>query len=487
MKPAPLFSLVLILLVACAPAASVFPPTASPASATAPTQPTAEVAATATSAPPRPTATPSRPTATPSRPADTLAPSPAIPTMLERRDLAVITPANLAKLELLVAFRPGPPEPVNSLLFFPNHNHLVFALGEQPAASGRSLPIYVWNLAQAQPVQILDSASTTLSGLALSPDAALLAFSGDGPLRLWNTTTWQAQTTPEQPNLPAALAFAPEGWLAYGFRGDGRLAAWQPVDTTERWIVLAHDLDITALAVSARSDRIATAGLDGSLSLWKAANGDDDATLAQQAGIFTHLSFTPDDQLLLSYEKSGVLRAWRTSNYKPAYDLKACSSGLPGCTALGFSPDRRLLALNDPARQDSPGIHFFDPLAGAPLSWLDSPSAIDPGRIASLAFSADGRLLAIGSSDGQIQLWGVTGGLFALGAALRVAEAGDGLNLRDRPALGGSIRSQLSEGETLDLLEGPLLAEGYNWWRIRTGQGREGWIVEVSEWFTKGE
>jgi hypothetical protein len=33
------------------------------------------------------------------------------------------------------------------------------------------------------------------------------------------------------------------------------------------------------------------------------------------------------------------------------------------------------------------------------------------------------------------------------------------------------------------LQEGPLLAGGFNWWRVKTADGREGWIVEIPEWF----
>ena len=84
-------------------------------------------------------------------------------------------------------------------------------------------------------------------------------------------------------------------------------------------------------------------------------------------------------------------------------------------------------------------------------------------------------------------MWGITGAPFSRGAHLKVTDTGDGLNLRDRPALEGSIRSQLRTGETLTLLEGPVVAGGFNWWRILTGEGREGWIVEVPEWYEKGE
>ena len=79
--------------------------------------------------------------------------------MLERRDLAVISPANAARLELVTAFRPGPDMAVIQALFFPDNSRYVFGLvsTNEEEAQSRSVPIYIWNLASALPEQILDS------------------------------------------------------------------------------------------------------------------------------------------------------------------------------------------------------------------------------------------------------------------------------------------------------------------------------------------
>ena len=145
------------------------------------------------------------------------------------------------------------------------------------------------------------------------------------------------------------------------------------------------------------------------------------------------------------------------------------------------------MALSDPAAEGGPGIRIWDMQTRSLWSHLDTSPLLDPTRISAQAFSPDGRLLAVGSQDGQVQIWGIVGTPFASGALLRVTASGDGLNLRDRPALEGSIRSQLHTGETLNLLEGPLVAGGFNWWRALTTDGREGWIVEVPEWYEIGE
>lgn len=54
------------------------------------------------------------------------------------------------------------------------------------------------------------------------------------------------------------------------------------------------------------------------------------------------------------------------------------------------------------------------------------------------------------------------------------------LNLRSAPSLSSAVLALLAGGSQLTLLEGPLEAEGFVWWKVRVGQ-REGWVVESLE------
>ena len=190
---------ILFLLASCSLGAPARPRPDLPA---APTSTRQAAAAQATAAPTRPKSTS---TPAPARAANTpnFSPSPtqaAVPAALERRDLAVISPANAARLELLAAFRPGPDLAVKQALFFPDDSHLVFGLA--PAAlddpGTRSVPIYVWKLAAALPDQILDSGARGLSALALSPDSTSLAAAGGASLRVWDTLTWLPLPAPPE-------------------------------------------------------------------------------------------------------------------------------------------------------------------------------------------------------------------------------------------------------------------------------------------------
>jgi SH3-like domain-containing protein len=53
---------------------------------------------------------------------------------------------------------------------------------------------------------------------------------------------------------------------------------------------------------------------------------------------------------------------------------------------------------------------------------------------------------------------------------------GAGANLRARPSTKAEIVAELAEGTPVELLEGPISAEGMLWRNVRA-EGTEGWIV----------
>lgn len=70
-----------------------------------------------------------------------------------------------------------------------------------------------------------------------------------------------------------------------------------------------------------------------------------------------------------------------------------------------------------------------------------------------------------------------------IGSSYTITEWGDRLTVRETPSLSGVFLTQLLQGDTVNILEGPVDAEDYYWWRLRTEDGVEGWAVEVYRWY----
>jgi hypothetical protein len=54
------------------------------------------------------------------------------------------------------------------------------------------------------------------------------------------------------------------------------------------------------------------------------------------------------------------------------------------------------------------------------------------------------------------------------------------LRLRSAPGLNQETLGTLEDGTHLTVLEGPESVDGYEWWKVRADDGRQGWVA--SEW-----
>lgn len=67
----------------------------------------------------------------------------------------------------------------------------------------------------------------------------------------------------------------------------------------------------------------------------------------------------------------------------------------------------------------------------------------------------------------------------AVGGLARVNTTdGDQLNVRAGPGVNYQITAKLGDDAQVTLMEGPINADGFTWWKIRTGSGIVGWCVE---------
>ncbi|MAU13429.1 MAG: hypothetical protein CL607_26660 [Anaerolineaceae bacterium] len=76
---------------------------------------------------------------------------------------------------------------------------------------------------------------------------------------------------------------------------------------------------------------------------------------------------------------------------------------------------------------------------------------------------------------------GEVGTLTIGGLAIINTTDGDRLNMRSGPGVDFSRLARLADGATVTVLEGPVATDGFIWWRIRTVDGSEGWVVQEAE------
>jgi WD40 repeat protein len=89
-----------------------------------------------------------------------------------------------------------------------------------------------------------------------------------------------------------------------------KLQVWQWEPNTFHWMV---DGIFSALAYSPDGILIATGAPDGSISLWRASDGVELATLSAKDHPISYVAFSPDGSLLVTLDARGVLTLWSVS------------------------------------------------------------------------------------------------------------------------------------------------------------------------------
>ena len=161
----------------------------------------------------------------------------------------------------------------------------------------------------------------------------------------------------------------------------------------------------------------------GSLSLWHREGGDPYLTLSEEM-IASLLAFSPDGALLVAFESDNYgmyndldLKVFNVESGDVEWETVLEQN----LETMGISQDGSMLAAGT---SNAKLVYVWEMSDGRLLLSLDAGSGqdesssampdywgLDSGEgISCVAFSPDGELLAVGTSDGQIQLWNVGSG-----------------------------------------------------------------------------
>jgi WD40 repeat protein len=291
-----------------------------------------------------------------------------------------------------------------------------------------------------------------VTALGFRPDGKLLAGGhDDGMIRLWRVPGGQLVREVAGHRGPlSAVAFSPDG-KQLATAGEDRIICLWNLRTGKRLAMLTGHTDrIAALAWA--GDRLASAGWDRTVRIWDLATREPALLLNYHAPQVTALAFSKDGQLLGSADSQDRIFVWDCATAR----LRCRLGGQRGqINCLAFAPDGRSLAsagaervvrvadLNaDPAAAAAPPTIIKDALRPPPsgarlavspsgdrlagihekaLCLWEAPSGLtlfqveNVTELSSVAYSADGSVLATGDAAGVIRLCPVAGGRFQSG------------------------------------------------------------------------
>ncbi len=228
--------------------------------------------------------------------------------------------------------------------------------------------------------------------LSFSPDGkTLLACEVAGDIRRLDTATlkeidpWKLEGGANQ------LAYSPDGKTVALAGSDQLVHLWDAVTGKPIRDCSGHRSAVEAVCFSADGKQVASLAQDGTLRTWDSANGKEKSQVAgwdvprEQQPFVYRIIFGADGQVILVHTPKSLHRLDVATGKRTA--LAQSTANYPLRALL--SPDgRRLL------RQEDDGY----------LRLLDAQApATGPGG--AVAFSTDGKLLAVADLDASIRLW----------------------------------------------------------------------------------
>lgn len=225
--------------------------------------------------------------------------------------------------------------------------------GERLALAGSGTQIFIWDLAQKIPIQVIDGLRQEARALAFGLDGQTIAAAGierklrifevaSGALVAEEETLSPIQTMSIDPHSGALLTGDQAGVLTVRDMKTGRTqAAWQ-----------AHGDWILGSAISPDGTQLASAGADRLVRVWNLHSHQRLFSLAGHSGKVLSVDFSPDGKQLASAGEDKAVRIW-------------------------------------------------NPLTGTPLATLPGHT----GSVRAVRFTQRAFVLASGSDDGSIRLW----------------------------------------------------------------------------------
>ena len=246
--------------------------------------------------------------------------------------------------------------------------------------------ICLMNLKQGLITQRTAGHSNQVSNVTFSPDGLHLASVDlDGILKLWSTET--PELAIRQMPVPEARE---RNQLAETIRSWQSLTLGSATSLEMRKVksLSPHGEQVWFAIYSPDGKTLATGGTDKDVKLWNAETMELIHTLSGHRAFTTHAAFSPDGKKVatVSWDADKTVKLWDVETGKLLASSQAHESG---CRDVAFSPDGQFIAT---ACEDH-HVRLFTPD-------LALSQSIDVGlNVYSLAFSPDGKMLAVGTGN----------------------------------------------------------------------------------------
>lgn len=277
---------------------------------------------------------------------------------------------------------------IHAVVFSPDSTHL--------ATASRDDWIKLWDLESARETLAIRGHIFTVYDLHYSPDGRTLVSSGhDKTVKLWDLSIQPAEVLHAHDVGARTVEFSSDEKHFISGGDDSTLCYWT-IDGNEVRRVNTQQDGIWRARYDSAGTSVATAGVDGSVALWDAADGALINRWQAHSSDVLDLCFSTSGNRLATAGLDREVKIWNLESFELLYVLTDHSDRV---YSVQYSPGGDTLATAGADEE----IRLRNAATGEPFAALTG----HVNRVYSLAFSPDGQWLASGGQDRLIRVWHV--------------------------------------------------------------------------------
>ena len=288
-----------------------------------------------------------------------------------------------------------------------------------------------------------------VGAVAYSSDGKFLAVgTADGATRVLQTGDGhELAVLRGHTDAIGSVSFTPDGKQIITGSFDHTARIWEVQTAKARMTLRGHRGAVMSVAVSPDGKTLATGSIDSTINFWDSSTGDLRATLSGHKSWVNSIVFSPDGKTLFSGSSDGTVRIWKIAGGQAVTTLQATTTDQPtpaevrsvaispdgkmvvagirygwvklwtapewsksrsfkahgaDAWAVVFNPTGSMLITGD-GDWNRPGqVKFWDTMTSALLAQLSTS-----GEVLAIACSPDGRQVAIGNWNKELEVWEV--------------------------------------------------------------------------------
>ena len=283
--------------------------------------------------------------------------------------------------------------------------------GKTLASGGKDQSLRFWTVSLADEHINLDEHKSHVWSAVVSPDGKSVASAGADRVILVRDITGKLLHKLEGNTASVtSLVFGPDSQTLVSGGGDKIVRVWNAAEGKLVRELKGHTGPVMAIAIGGPSGKmILTGGIDKTPLLWDLAS-DQPTPLPAIKSAISAVSIRPDGQLFAVGGADGIVRFFALKD-KMAREVSSFQAHNAGVGALTFNPEGGRLATcggDNMVKVWTIPTDGILPTTGAGINTPPTQVADFIGHtkpVSSVAFSADGRLLATGGGDMIIRLW----------------------------------------------------------------------------------